>query len=232
MGVHLLTVPIRSAQVFFVHWALGPFLTLVFVVDPKRVRETSMRKSSLQNSMSKDGSGPKFVELKLISHHLVTFMVKPCLAYNLRKWGGAIGERHFFPKHQHKGNLNTKWLNIEPYNVTYYQAPLESNPFYPPLHTHIDFLTKSRQKKPGERLRLAKAAMRLLHWNLCLDFLESSTWAPWQHQSSWRQHLLTCHPCPANSPNIFFEISTNVWGWYLGDNSDIGFFICFEVGGY
>lgn len=37
---------------------------------------------------------------------------------------------------------------------------------------------------------------------------------------------------PVNSPNIFFEISTNVWGWYLGDNSDIVFFICFEVGGY
>lgn len=191
-----------------------------------------MRKSSLQNSMSKDGSGPKFVELKLISHHLVAFMVKPCLAYNLRKWGGAIGERHFFPKHQHKGNLNTKWLNIESYNVTYYQAPLESNPFYPPLHTHIDFLTENRQKKTRGTSSLGKSRDAFI----ALEFMSrlfgifhmGRLAAPKMMETA----LANLPIQPVNSPNIFFEISTNVWGWYLGDNSDIVFFICFEVGGY
>jgi len=33
----------------------------------------------------------------------------------------------------------------------------------------------------GQRLDIAAQAQRLLHWNLCLDFLESSSWVRWDH---------------------------------------------------
>ncbi|CAE7933865.1 faeC [Symbiodinium sp. KB8] len=49
------------------------------------------------------------------------------------------------------------------------------------LYGHVAALTYLAKYTTEEHVSqdFARHAMRLLHWNLCLDFLESSTWAAW-----------------------------------------------------
>ena len=46
------------------------------------------------------------------------------------------------------------------------------------LYGHVAAMAYLAQHvEKAQQVNLAREAMRLLHWNLCLDYLESSSWA-------------------------------------------------------
>ena len=81
----------------------------------------------------------------------------------------------------HAGMLHTGMEDYPPGAASFYHSCHFQERTEYCLYGHVAALTYLAKYTTEEDVSqdFARHAMRLLHWNLCLDFLESSTWASW-----------------------------------------------------